>query len=200
MGAFLFNYGHMNSPSIVRVAVVVGLAAVSAPHVAQAQRGFPRVGPEIGYAYLLDSKTRNVFGSSVTDFGISFGSSEISPAVNGRIGLDLSILRPREDSSSGQNKALVIFAGPQFSRVVGVKTVNDLTRLVPYYGASVNAVYAQVETPFNGRDSNGFGGAASVFAGASFNRRVYLEGRVRAATKVEDYNFSNASVTIGVRF
>ena len=167
---------------------------------AHAQRGFPRIGPEIGYSYLLDSKARNAFGSSVTNFGIGFGQSEIAPAVNGRIGLDLSILRPREDSAFGENKALVVFAGPQFSRVVGVKTVNDLTRFVPYYGASVNAVYAQVEVPGAGQDGNGYGVGASLFAGASFNRRVYLEGRVRAATQVEDYNFSTASLTFGLRF
>lgn len=181
-------------------ALAASAFALSIALPAHAQRRFPRIGPEVGYSYLLDSKTRDAFGSSVTNFGIGFGSSEISPAVNGRIGLDLSILRPREDSAFGENKALVIFAGPQFSRVVGVKTVNDLTRLVPYYGASVNAVYAQVETPFNGQNSNGYGAAASVFAGASFNRRVYLEGRVRAATDVEDYNFSTASLTLGLRF
>lgn len=191
---------HMNSHSIFRVAAVAGLAAACAPSIAQAQSRAFSIGPDVGYTYLLDSKTRNVFGSSVTNFGVGFGSSEVSPAVNGRIGLDLSILRPREDSSFGENKALVIFAGPQFSRVVGLKTVNDLSRVLPFYGASVNAVYAQVETPFNGRDSNGFGGAASVFAGLAFNKRLYIEGRLRAATKVEDYNFSNANLTLGLRF
>ena len=180
--------------------LAVGVLALSFCGAAHAQRRFPRVGPEVGTSYFLDSKTRAAFGSSVTNFGIGFGSSEISPAVNGRIGLDLSILRPRENSAFGQNKALVIFAGPQFSRVVGVKTVNDLTRLVPYYGASVNAVYAQVEVPGADRDSNGYGGAASAFAGVAFNKRVYVEGRVRAATKIENYNFSTASLTLGVRF
>ena len=189
----------MNSNSILRAVAVAGLVAACVPSVAHAQRGFS-IGPDIGYTYLLDSKTRNVFGSSVTDIGVGFGTSEVNPAVNGRIGLDLSILRPKEDNAFGQNKALVVFAGPQFSRVVGVKTVNDLTKFFPYYGASVNAVYAQVETPFNGRDSNGFGGAASVFAGIAFNKRVYVEGRLRAATKTQGYNFSNAGVTLGVRF
>ncbi len=196
---FGLTVAHMNLHSIFRAVAVVGFGALCAPTVAHAQRGFS-IGPDIGYTYLLDSKTRNAFGSSVTDLGVGFGTSEVNPAVNGRIGLDLSILRPKEDSAFGQNKALVIFAGPQFSRVVGLKTVNDLTRVLPYYGTSLNAVYAQVETPFNGRDSNGFGGAVSVFAGVAFSRRVYVEGRVRAATKVEGYNFSNAGVTLGVRF
>ena len=191
---------HMNSPSIFCALAVAGVGALCLPMVAHAQNRFTSIGADVGYSYLLDSKTRDVFGSSVTNYGIGFGSSEVSPATNGRIGLDLNILRPREDSAFGQNKALVIFAGPQFSRAVGIKSVDDLTRFVPYYGASVNAVYAQVETPFNGKDSNGFGGAASVFAGVAFNRRVYLEGRLRATTKIEDYNFSNASLTVGVRF
>ena len=180
--------------------LAIGALALSICSNAHAQRRFPRIGPEIGYSYLLDSKARQAFGSSVTNFGVGFGAEEISPAINGRFGLDLSILNPKQDGDFGQNKALVVFAGPQYSRVLGVKTVNDLTRLVPYYGASVNAVYAQVETPFDGTNSNGYGVGASVFAGAAFSRRVYLEGRVRATTKVESYNFSTASLTLGVRF
>ena len=191
---------HMNSPSIFRAVGVAAVVAAFVPQVAQAQNRSFSIGGDVGYTYLLDSKTRNVFGSSVTNYGLGFGSSEVSPASNGRIGLDLNILRPREDSSFGENRALVVFVGPQFSRAIGVKSVNDLTKLVPYYGASVNAVYAQVETPFNNKDSNGFGAAASVFTGVAFNRRVYLEGRLRATTKIEDYNFSNASLTVGVRF
>ena len=199
-GDFGLTVAGMKLSSSTRAAALIGLIACCAPLVAQAQSRFPRIGPEVGYSYLLDSKARNAFGSSVTNFGVGFGSRQISPAVNGRIGLDLSILRPREDTSFGQNKALVIFAGPQFARVVGIKTVNDLTRTVPYYGASVNAVYAQVEVPGARVDGNGYGAGASLFAGAAFNRRVYIEGRLRATTKVEDYNFSTASVTVGVRF
>ncbi len=198
-GRFGLTVTDMKSSSLLCAAALVGFFACCAPTVAQAQRGFPRIGPEIGYSYLLDSKTRNAFGSSVTNFGIGFGASEIAP-TDGRIGLDLSILRPREDTGFGENRALVVFAGPQFSRLVGVKAVNDLTRFVPYYGASINAVYAQVETPFNGADGNGYGVGGSVYAGAAFNRRVYVEGRVRATTEVESYNFSTASVTLGLRF
>lgn len=186
----------MNRTSSFLTLSALALLLAGAAH---AQR-LPRIGPEIGTSYLLDSKTRNTFGSSVTNFGIGFGSSEVVPALNGRLGLDLSILRPREDTAFGENKALVIFAGPQFSRVLGNNAVNELTRFVPYYGASVNAVYAQVKVPGAGINSNGIGAGASAFAGASFNKRVYLEGRLRAATKVEDYNFSTASLTLGVRF
>ena len=191
---------HMNSHSLLCALAVAGLVAVCVPSVAHAQNRFSSVGADVGYTYLLDSKTRDAFGSSVTNYGFGFGSSEVSPASNGRIGLDLNILRPREDTSFGQNRALVVFVGPQFSRALGLSAVNNLTKFVPYYGASVNVVYAQVETPFNGSDSNGYGAAGSVFGGVAFNRRVYLEGRLRAATKVEDYNFSNASLTVGVRF
>lgn len=179
------------------VFVVGALALLGSTAHAQG-RAFPPIGPDIGYSYFLDSKTRSVFGSSATEYGIGFGKT--TPSLGGRVGLDLSIVRPKQDTVTGENKALVIFAGPQLARIVGVKTVNDLTGVVPYYGASLNAIYAQVETPFSGSNGNGYGAGASVFAGASFNRRLFLEGRLRAATKIESYSFSTASLTLGIRF
>lgn len=214
--------GHMKSPSIFRAAIVSGLAAVCVPSIAHAQN-LPRIGADVGYSYLLDSKARSVFGSGVTDYGLGFGN--ITPSVDGKLGLDVSILRPKQTDNGINSDALVISAGPQyrkvllpgFNRAMGQpqqqlppgafppgtkmpKQVGGLPSTLPYYGASVNLVYAQVNAPIAGVDGNGFGVGGSVFAGVAFNNRFYLEGRVRANSAVEGFNFSRAGITAGIRF
>ena len=204
--------------------------SVGAARAQDSNRRFPRIGPEIGYAYFLDSKTRATFGSSVTDFGVGFGN--IAPSLDGRVGLDFSIVRPSEDRNGVNSDALVITVGPEYRRVYIPGAVRrqviiqqgqqDNTQqyppgtlppgtqppsnpyapppVLPYYGASANLIYAQVDAPLNNADGNGFGVGASVFAGVTFNNRFYVEGRLRGTTNVEGYNFSRAGVTFGLRF
>lgn len=72
--------------------------------------------------------------------------------------------------------------------------------LVPYYGASLDALYASVKVPADGLNSSGFGGGGSVFIGIVAKSRFFVEGRVRATTSVKSYNFSRAGLTFGLRF
>ena len=214
--------GQMKSPSIFRAVLFASLAAAASTSMARAQN-LPRVGADIGYAYLLDSKARQAFGSGVTDIGLGFGN--ITPPVDGKVGLDVSILRPKDTRNGVQSDALVISAGPEyrklflpnFNQVLGgpqpplppgafppgtkiPRPIGALPSTLPYYGASVNLIYAQVKAPFEGTNGNGFGVGGSVFAGVSFNNRFYLEGRVRATSAIEGFNFSRAGVTVGLRF
>ena len=214
--------GHMKSPSIFRAALVAGFAAASLSSMAHAQSSLPRIGADVGYAYLLDSKARSVFGSGVTDIGLGFGN--VSPSVDGKVGLDVSILRPKQTDNGIKSDALVISAGPEIRKLylpglnnaaaypqqqlppgafppgTKIPNVGGLPSTLPYYGASLNLVYAQVDAPTAGVDGNGFGVGGSVFAGVSFNNRFYLEGRVRANSAVKGFNFSRAGVTAGIRF
>lgn len=220
--------GHMKSPSIFRAALLVSFGALGLSSVAHAQRK-PSIGADIGYAYLLDSKARSAFGSGVVDYGLGFGS--IAPSLEGKVGLDISILRPRDTQNGVKSDALVISVGPEYrkvylpgnsiDRVIAQQQQNQQQQLppdafppgtpiprnvgglpstLPYYGASVNLIYAQVNAPDAGVDGNGFGVGGSVFAGLTFNSRFYLEGRVRATSDVESFNFSRAGVEAGVRF
>ena len=206
----------------------MSFGALGLSSVAHAQRK-PSIGADIGYAYLLDSKARSAFGSGVVDYGLGFGS--VTPSVEGKVGLDLSILRPSDTQNGVKSDALVISVGPEYrkvylpgnavDRVIAQQqqqqqqqlppgafppgtpipgNVGGLPSTLPYYGASVNLIYAQVDAPFEGVDDNGFGVGGSVFAGVAFSERFYLEGRVRATSDVKGFNFSRAGITAGIRF
>lgn len=72
--------------------------------------------------------------------------------------------------------------------------------VVPYYGASLQALYAKVKVPGIGLNNSGYGAGASVFAGVAIKSRAFVELRLRATTSVKGYNFSRAGVTFGLRF
>ena len=213
----------MNSPSTFRAAVALGAFAICLSAASQAQ---PRIGADIGYSYLLNSKARATFGSGVTDIGLGFGN--ITPSIEGKVGLDVSILRPKETENGIKSDALVISAGPEYRKVYipgSVKAKIEQQQqqqqfppgvippgtqmpgggygpppVLPYYGASLNLIYAQVDAPLENRDGNGFGVGGSVFAGVAFNDRFYLEGRLRATNQIEGFSFTRAGVTAGIRF
>ena len=211
-----------------------GLLALGAlaglPAVAHAQKS-PSLGVDVGYSYFLDSKTRARFGSNVTDFGVGLGN--ISPSIEGRVGLDFSIVRPDSRDNGVKSDALVITIGPEYRRVyipggemerqIAIQqaqqqeaqtyppgtlppgtpppaNIGGLPAALPYYGASANLIYAQVDSPLDGVDGNGFGVGGSVFAGVAFRQRFYLEARARATSDVKGFNFSRAGITAGVRF
>ena len=215
----------MNFPSPFCAAVAVGAAAVCLSSAAIAQPSFPRIGADIGYSYLLDSKTRNAFGSGVVDYGVGFGN--ITPTIDGRLGLDVSILRPRETENGVRSDALVVSVGPEYRKTYipsavrarieqqqqqefppGVippgtqmpQGIGGPPPILPYYGASANLVYAQVDAPAQNADGNGFGIGGSLFAGVTFNNRFFVEGRLRATSSVEGFNFSRAGIEAGIRF
>ena len=71
---------------------------------------------------------------------------------------------------------------------------------VPYYGASLDALYAKVRVPSQAINNSGFGVGGSAFVGIAIKSRFFVEARVRATTSVKNYNFSRAGLTVGLRF
>ncbi len=220
--------GHMIFDSALRVAAF-GAVLVCLPTAAQAQSSFPRLGVDVGYAYLLDSKARAAFGSGVTEFGVGFGN--ITPTIDGKVGIDVSIMRPRETENGVRSDALVVSVGPEYRKIYipsAIKAQIEQQRqsvpnqtfppgtfppgtqmpkgvggpppILPYYGASANLVYAQVDAPNVGVNGNGFGIGGSLFAGLTFNDRFFVEGRLRGTSSVESFNFSRAGIEAGLRF
>ena len=210
---------------------VNGSIAMQAAQPEPKKRKFPRIGPEVGYQYFLDSKTRERFGSSVLSFGV--GGSGVGAGFNGNVGVDFSILRADQTTGGVRDKAFLVILGPEYRRAYipakaikaikaqmraraeqsGAPVSNDSNELppqvleqianapvLPYYGASLNAIYGNIDAPNARLDDSGFGIGGSLFAGVSFKRRAFLEARVRVTNDIKSYNFSTAGLTFGLRF
>ena len=89
------------------------------------KRKFPRIGPEVGYQYFLDSKTRERFGSSVLSFGL--GGSGVGAGLNGNVGVDFSLLRAEQTTGSVRDKAFLVILGPEYRRAyIPVKAIKAI--------------------------------------------------------------------------
>jgi len=220
-----------NSPS---------LADVSAPPRPK-KRGIPPIGPEVGFSYFFDRKTRDRFGA--TAVRLSLGVGVPKPSFKGKLGADISFTMASHDFLGSRDRLTLISVGPEYSRafIPGfVKRKIEAQRgavssggapsdgsappsgtpappngtpappsglpagfsppFLPYYGASLNVVYANVKVPAEGIRGSGLGGGGSVFFGVIFKRKVILESRVRASTNIKGLNFSGSSLSLGLRF
>ena len=164
------------------------------------KRRLPLLGADLDSYFLLDSKTRRFFGSSMLDLSPGIGSAGVNP--RGSVDFDLSLLGNSKLEGNGiTNKFSVVFAGAGYSRPL--KTLHDgepVPFLFPYFGASVGAVYADVNAPGAGVKGSTPGTTASVFLGVSLRERACVEARLRGATPTKGFNFSDVGLSFGARF
>ena len=193
------------------------------------RRRFPRIGVDLEVATFLSAKTRSRFGASTFSIGPGIGDiapslkGKISPdiaittsnrTVNSfrnkllvvslgaqyrRVFIPPAVLRQIKAARQRAIEAGQGAPGP------GAPTgpppgFSGPPPILPFYGASLSALYAKVRVPSDGLDKSGIGLGTSVFAGVAFKNSAFLELRVRATTSVKSYNFSRVGVTFGIRF
>jgi len=186
------------------------------------KRRIPPIGPELEAIYLLDSKTRSRFGSTVLSIGPGIGSP--IPPLKGKISPDFSILQAKERQNGFDNKLFVVSLGPQYKSVYiprkfrsqagrpsstegaggpptgGSQFGGGPPPFLPYYGIGLNAIYAKVKVPGDGLDDSGLGIGGSLMVGVSIKKNALIEARVRATSKIKGYSFSGVGLTFGLRF
>jgi len=204
-------------------------AQIEAGRPRERRRRLPRIGVDLEVATFLSAKTRSRFGASTFSIGPGIGDiapslrGELSPDIaittadrgqNGfrnkllvvslgaqyrRVYIPPAILRQIkaarqraiEAAGGGTDPGAPTGPPPGFS---------GPPPLLPFYGASLSALYAKVRIPADALDKSGLGLGTSVFAGVAFRNRAFVELRLRATTSVKSYNFSRAGITFGVRF
>jgi len=193
------------------------------------KRRIPPIGVDLEVATFLSAKTRSRFGASTFTIGPGIGdvapslSGKLSPDIaittadKGRNGFRNKLLvvsvgaqyrrvyippavlrqikaarqRAIEAGQGGTGPGAPTGPPPGFS---------GPPPILPFYGASLSALYAKVRVPSDALNKSGIGLGTSVFAGVAFKNSAFLELRVRATTSVKSYNFSRAGITFGVRF
>lgn len=151
-----------------------------------------RFGPEVGVFIPANAKTRDRFGASWTDLGPGFGAVR-QAGPRGRLEIDVSVFR----ESRGNRRA--------FFAPVGVGYRRDLAAgggaFIPYAGASVNLVLADLRSDADGvRSGLRAGGGGSLFVGSTLGRNAYAEARYLAVSRIKGFDLSGTSLSLGVRF
>ncbi|RYZ64079.1 MAG: hypothetical protein EOP09_16535, partial [Proteobacteria bacterium] len=178
------------------------------------KRRIPPIGLDLEVIYLLDSKARENFGSTVVSIGPGLGN--ITPSIKGKWGLDFSLTRTDNSVEGNKNKLFMLAIGPEYRRIYIPSKYRDALKearaaaeagqnsvqqedtalhkpaFLPYYGASLNAIYAQFEVPGRALDESGFGVGGTILAGATIKQRAFVEARLRAASNIKTFNFSGA--------
>ena len=186
------------------------------------KRRIPLLGADFEFTSWLDSKTRARFGATVVDISPGIGGTGASP--QGELGFDLVLSGASRNQNDARNRFFLVELGPEFRRaLISPRLLREIERqkratkdapsgpapasqevklptLLPYYGASLDAVYANLKVPSDGVNGAGLGVGGSVFAGVSARNRLFIEGRLRATTPVKGFNFSSAALSLGLRF
>jgi len=204
-------------------------AQIEAGRPRERRRRIPPIGVDLGVATFLSAKTRSRFGASTFTIGPGIGDvapslrGKISPdiaittsnrtldgfrnklfivsvgAQYRRVYIPPAILRQikaarqRAIDGAGGGTGTGAPTGPP-------PGFSGPPPILPFYGASLSALYAKVKVPSDALDKSGIGLGTSVFAGVAFRNSAFVELRLRATTSVKSYNFSRVGVTFGVRF
>jgi hypothetical protein len=153
-----------------------------------------RIGPEVGFYFPSNSKTRDAFGSRFLNLGIGLGTVT-QKSARGALAFDLSIVTNR-------NKEANIFIAP-VGVAYAVRLGNGGPSVVPFAGASLNAFVVNMKTTKGDYDvKSGFRGGVggSVFLGTTFSGSAYVQARYLIATKVSGFDLAGLNLTLGYRF
>jgi len=204
-------------------------AQIEAGRPREARRRIPPIGVDLEVSTFLSAKTRSRFGASTFSIGPGIGNiapslrGKLSPdiaittsnrTVNSfrnklfivslgaqyrRVFIPPAILR---QIKAARQRAIEGGGGaPGAGAPTGPPPgFSGPPPILPFYGASLSALYARVKVPGDGLNKSGIGAGTSVFAGVAFKNSAFVELRVRATTSVKSYNFSRAGITFGVRF
>jgi len=152
----------------------------------------PSIGADAGIYLPTSSKTRDLYGSQWTSFGIGLGSIG-TPTEQGHTGTDLQVLY----SKRGDNSALLIPIGVEYRRSLGTPN----TSFTPYWALGLDIVPNAIKSIPDNVDYKWRAAAGATAAvGADFGKSAFIEARYRAVSHVEGIDLSGTAFTIGVRF
>ncbi|GAB4451383.1 MAG: hypothetical protein OHK0029_00440 [Armatimonadaceae bacterium] len=176
------------------------LAGIAAP--AHAQQGRPLIGADIGFYIPTNSKARDAFGSTFTNYGFGFG--RVGQPGQGTFYFDFSIIANGGIFQGGDRRAILIPLGVGYIRRFKPATSEDLGNrqgTVPYFGVSANIFANNLrsdEYEVNARWRAAYGGSA--FVGVAFGDRFFTQARYYLLSSVEDLNLSGWNLSGGFRF
>ena len=160
-------------------------------------------GIQIGTYLPSNAAAKSKFGESWTGYGLGLGPI-YAPQVTRAISPDLTILSTKKKFTS----AILIPVGVSFRKSLTPLDMDAIQKGIwprsgAYVGGSVNVVAGQLRSNLPGDNfDSGFKAVAggSVYAGYVVSEKFSLEARYFGMGKIQNYDFSGLSLSVGLRF
>jgi hypothetical protein len=167
----------------------------------------PIYGVNVGYEYLLSSRTREFFGDGGISVAPAFGPTF---AKKGLLLLPgFSFFMTEKDMLGDTNRAIVASIGPSFRYGFGQPATVEIVdgepkvrfrTFVPYVQVGLNLVYTHLEFGAIDHKEAGFSYGGSVAVGTSITPHAFIQARARLMPTFKTYDFSTIGLEFGVRF
>lgn len=169
------------------------------PQPAPPQQEQPRrrsaFGPQVGFYFPTDARTRDAFGSTWVNYGFGFRPISLV-SRKGTLGFDLNIV-----STTGRGRrALLIPANIIYKRAIGGGDTPGIG-FTPYAGVATGLLIADLRSDNFGVSSGFRGGYGGTFLlGFTYNSQFFVEGRYQVYSKIKGFDVSGIGIATGLRF
>lgn len=151
-------------------------------------------GPEVGFYFPTDARTRDAFGSTWVNYGLGFRPIGLA-SRKGVLGFDLNIV-----STAGRGRrALLIPVNLIYKRALTNNTPGE--GITPYAGIATGLLIADLRSDNFGVSSGFRGGYGGTFLlGFTVNTQFFVEGRYQLYSKIKGFDVSGIGLSTGFRF
>jgi hypothetical protein len=179
------------------------LAQTEAPAAPPKLLRVPLFGANVGTYLPTSASVRARFGGNW--FSFSPGLGMVLPPPMPRLMPDFSLATKKRTIGAFNNRAFLALLGAQYQIPLFKLTPVEgqalrLPLLLPYAGASVGAVYANLRSGADGINGSGFAPTGSVYIGTSVGLNGFFEARWRGMGRVRGFNLSGLDLGAGIRF
>lgn len=163
------------------------------------RRRAPAFGPQIGFFFPTDARTREAFGDTWVNYGIGFQPLDLQ-SRRGSATLDIAAFSARR----GDARAIIVPVSLIYKIALGggrdVEGETD-RGLIPYTGLSLGVYLADLRADRYNVTSGwqgGFGGSALF--GVTYQRNLFVEARYHLISEMKTFQLSGLNLSIGARF
>ncbi|MBC8143028.1 MAG: hypothetical protein H7Y38_16510, partial [Armatimonadetes bacterium] len=153
------------------------------------------LGPEVGFYFPTDQRTRDAFGSTWVNYGVGFRPIALA-SRKGVLGFDVNIV---STSGSGR-RALLIPVNVIYKRALGGSATPG-EGVTPYAGVATGLLIADLRSDNFGVSSGFRGGYGGTFLlGFTVNTQFFVEARYQVYSKIKGFDVSGIGLSTGFRF
>lgn len=169
------------------------------PQEQKERRRVPALGPQIGFFFPTNSRTRDAFGDTWVNYGIGFQPLDLQTR-RGSATLDIAAFSARR---SGARAFIVPISFIYKIALGGGPDVEGETDrgLNPYTGFSLGLYLADLRADKYNVSSGwqgGFGGSALF--GVTYKRSLFVEARYHLISELKSFELSGLNLSVGARF